>query len=188
MSWINVHKNAGRLAVLMLLLVAILGPWTYSSDGVPPAEWCRAPYILLKNGHCVKLVSGATMLTYIPAAFLIMSMGLVTGTTVLADRTREFLGVSLFVMLLFLLVQPFFSTLLLIRGGDSQRRRLFHVTAWGLAAIFSALLLVASLPSGLHPKLWGMWLYVGLAASTLALELLARVSGSKSNGTRSVPR
>ena len=37
MSWINEHKNVGRVAVLMLLLVAIMGPWTYTADGVPPA-------------------------------------------------------------------------------------------------------------------------------------------------------
>jgi len=49
MSWINEHKNVGRVAVLMLLLVAIMGPWTYSSDGVPPAEWCRAPNICWKT-------------------------------------------------------------------------------------------------------------------------------------------
>ena len=37
MSWISEHKNVGRVAVLMLLLVAIMGPWTYSPDGAPPA-------------------------------------------------------------------------------------------------------------------------------------------------------
>jgi hypothetical protein len=76
MSWINEHKKVGRVAVLMLLLVSLIGPWTYTADGVPPAEWCRDPNILLENGRCVRLVSGATVLTFMPRAFLWMSVGL----------------------------------------------------------------------------------------------------------------
>jgi len=159
MSWINEHKNVGRVAVLVLLLVAMMGPWTYSSDGVPPAEWCRAPNILLENGRCVRLVTGAT---------------------VLADRAREFLGVFLFTMGIFLLMLPFFSTLLLIRGRDSRRLRVFHLMAWGLAAVLGLLLaLLAMSGSGLYSELWGIWLYFGSAAGALILEVLALVTARR---------
>ena len=162
----------------MLLLLAIMGPWTYTADGAPPAAWCRAPNILLENERCVRLVSGATVLTFMTGAFLSMSVGLVTGATVLPDRAGEFLRVSLFMMLLFLLVLPFFSTLLLIRGGDSRRLRVFHVMAWGLAAVLSLLPAVfeSVLRSG---QRWGNWLYIGVAASMLALEMFALVVGSR---------
>lgn len=170
---INRRKNVVRVAVLIMLLVTIIGPWTYSSDGTPPAEWCRDPNILLDNGRCVRLVSGAEVLTFITGAFLSLNVQLVKGTLVLADRAREFLGVSLFMVFLFLLVQPFFSTLLLIFGGDRPPCRMYHVAAWGLAAAISGLLLVASCWSGLRTDLWGIWLYVALAASVLAVELLA---------------
>jgi len=180
MSWINEHKNVGRVAVLMLLLVAIMGPWTYSSDGVPPAAWCRDPNILLENGRCVRLVSGATALTFMPGAFLSMSVGLVTGTTVLPDRSREFLGVFLFMVGIFLLVLPFFTTLLLIWGRDSQRLRVFHLMAWGLAAVLSLLPAVAEAEPGLRSgRLWGIWLYIGLAASALILEVLTLAAGRR---------
>jgi len=178
MSWINEHKNVGRVAVLMLLLVAIMGPWTYTSDGVPPAEWCRDPNILLENDRCVRLVSGATVLTFMTGAFFSMSVGLVTGATVLPDRAREFIGVFLFVMLLFLLVLPFFSTLLLILGRDRRHRRVFHVVAWGLAADSGLLLGVLGF-SRLHWALWGIWLYIGLAAGALILEVLALAAGRR---------
>ena len=179
MSWINEHKNVGRVAVLILLLVAIMGPWAYTSDGVPPAAWCRDPNILLENGHCVRLVSGATVLTFMTGAFLSMGVELVMGATVFADRAGESLCVFLFMMLLFLLMLPFFSTLLLIWGGDSRRLRVFHVMAWGLAAVLSLLLAMSA--SVLMPgPLWGIWLYIGLAASALALELPALVAGSRS--------
>ncbi len=178
MSWINEHKNVGRVAVLMLLLVAMMGPWTYTSDGVGPAAWCRDPNILLENGRCVKLVSGARILTFMAGAFLSMSVGLVTGATVLPDRAREFLGVFLFTVGIFLLILPFFTTLLLIRGGDSRRRRVFHVMAWGLAAVLGLLLaLLAVSGSGLYSELWGIWLYTGLTVSALILEGLALATG-----------
>ena len=180
MSWINEHKSVGRVAVLMLLLVAIMGPWTYSSDGVPPAEWCRAPNILLENDRCVRLVSGATVLTFMVSAFFSMSVGLVTGATVLPDRAREFLGVFLFTVGIFLLVLPFFSTLILIRGGDRRRLQVFQVMAWGLAAVLSLLpALLAMSGSGLYSELWGIWLYFGLAAGALTLEVLALVAARR---------
>ena len=160
MSWINEHKNVGRVAVLVLLLVAIMGPWTYSSDGVPPAAWCRDPNILLENGRCV---------------------GLVTGATVLPDRAREFLGVFLFTVGIFLLVLPFFTTLLLIRGRDSRRLRVFHLMAWGLAVLSVLPLLIMLTSASMMPpgQLWGIWLYFGLAASALILEVLALVAGRR---------
>jgi hypothetical protein len=174
MSWINEHKNVGRVAVLVLLLLAMMGPWTYTSDGVPPAAWCRDPNILLENGRCVKLVSGARMLTFMAGAFLSMSVGLVTGATVLPDRAREFLGVFLFTVGIFLLVLPFFTTLLLIRGEDRRRLQVFHLMAWGLAVVLGLLLaLLAVSGSGLYSELWGIWLYTGLTASAWILEGLA---------------
>jgi hypothetical protein len=102
----------------------------------------------------------------------------VTGATAFADRAREFLGVFLFVMRLFLLVLPFITTLLLVRGRDSRRLRTFHLMAWGLAAVLSLLPLVSEsvLRSG---RLWGIWLYIGLAASTLILEALALAAGRR---------
>jgi hypothetical protein len=183
MSWINEHKNVGRAAVLVLLLVAIVGPWTYTSDGVPPAAWCRDPNILLENGRCVRLVSGATVLTFMAGAFLSMSVGLVTGAMVLPDRAREFLGVFLFTVGIFLLVLPFFSTLLLIRGRDSRRLRVFHVMAWGLAVLSLLPLLIMFMSASVLPlgQLWGIWLYIGLAASALILEVLALVAGRRPN-------
>jgi len=181
MSWINEHKNVGRGAVLVLLLVAIMGPWTYTSDGVGPTAWCRAPNILLDNGRCVRLVSGATVLTFMAGAFLSMSVGLVTGATVLPDRAREFLGAFLFTVGIFLLILPFFSTLLLIRGRDRRRWRVFHVMAWGLAALSVLPLLIILKSATVMPpgQLWGIWLYLGLAASVLTLEMFALVAGRK---------
>jgi hypothetical protein len=145
---------------------------------MPPAAWCTNPNILLENGSCVGLVSGAEVITFMTGAFLSMSVGLVTGATVLPDRAREYLGVFLFMILLFLLLLPFFTTLLLIWGRDSRRSRIFHLMAWGLAAGIGLLFGLSSLPK-LYWVLWGTWLYIGLAVSALILELLVLVAGRR---------
>ena len=128
----------------------------------------------------MRLVSGATILTFVARTFLGMSVGLVTGATVFPDRAREFLITFYLMVGIFLLVLPFFTTLLLIQGGDSRRLRVFHLMAWGLAAVLGLLLALPAVSgSGLYSELWGIWLYIGLAASALILEVLALVAGRR---------
>jgi hypothetical protein len=172
MLWIRKHKNLARVAALIALLVAIAGPWFYSADGAPPAEWCRAPNFLMENGRCMGLVSGATVLTFMALAFVSVIAGLATGATAFPDRAREFLAVILFVASICLVLLPFLSTLFLIRRGESFHLRVFHVIAWGFAAILSSLpvILDSALRSG---RFWGIWLCIGLAVTMLVLEILA---------------
>ncbi len=79
MSRITRYRTVGRAAMLMLLLVAVMGPWTYTSDGTLPAEWYRAFNILLGNQRCVSLVSGEEMLTSMVSALASVSTGPVRG-------------------------------------------------------------------------------------------------------------
>lgn len=67
---------------------------------------------------------------------------------------------------------PFLSTLLLILRGDRRPRQVFNVLAWGLAAGIGLLIGLFNYPR-LFWALWGTWLYVGLAAAVVAVELLA---------------
>ena len=68
MEWIDKHKNMGRVPVLVLLLLAIGGPWFFTLDGVPPPEWCRDPFFLLSNGRCAGSVSAAEILAFVGLA------------------------------------------------------------------------------------------------------------------------
>ncbi len=86
------------------------------------------------------------------------------------------LFVYLFVILLFIILLPFFSTVLLTWRRDPRRMQIFHLIAWGLAAVLS-LLLVASQPILHSIRFWGVWLYIGVAVSALALEVIALGSG-----------
>jgi hypothetical protein len=101
-------------------------------------------------------------------------VGVATGAMVLTDLGRE-LPLSL---LFFLPLLPVFSTLLLILSGDGKRRMVFHLVVWSLAVvvIFLFFLSLSLSMSELPPlRLWGLWLYFGLALSVLILEVVALV-------------
>ena len=174
MAWIIQHKSWVRIAVFGLLIIAILGPWVYTHDGIPPAEWCRPPLLLLENGSCAGRVSGAFFL-------LISSVGLpagilqfLSGELALSALGRHFLFAFVFLGLFLL---PLISALLLVRSASNMRRRAFFVIAWGLAAALG--LLVALFAEVFHPaQLWGIWLYILLAVGLLAFELLAARQGN----------
>jgi len=174
LSWINEHKTAWRVAVLIVLLVAMMGPWTFDLIHVPAEFPCSAPFIRLEGDFCGTPLSGIWILWAIVSEFINMVVGLVTGAMGFIEWARLFL-VSLF---LFLLVLPFFSTLLSILRRDRRRRQVFNVVAWGLAAGIGLLIGLSRYPK-LYWALWGIWLYIGLAAGALILEVLALVAGRR---------
>jgi hypothetical protein len=175
MSWINNHKSGWRLAVLVLLLVAIIGPWTFDRILVPSEYRCSAPFVRLEGDYCGKPLSGMWVFALLAGGLLNTGVRLITGAIAFTDLVSEARFVLLAGLILFLLTLPAFSSLFFILGGDRQRRQVFHVAAWGLAAAAGLLLGVSGF-SRLHGAVWGFWLYTGLATSALILEglLLAR--------------
>jgi hypothetical protein len=182
MSWINKHLRVWRVAILVLLLVAIMGPWTFGDRINVPSEYpCSAPWVRLEGDFCGMLLSGIGVFSWMVGGLINLGVRLATGATAFTDVAR----VLLFSLLLLLLVAPFFSTLRLILGGDRRRWRMFHVVAWGLA-VGTGLLLGLSgswrlswVFSRLFWVLWGIWLYIGLAGSALILEVLVLVAGRR---------
>lgn len=175
MEWIIQHKGGLRGAALILLLVAMVGPWFFSSDGTPPAEWCHKPNILLENGSCVSLVSGVEIYSFTISGSLSLIKQLVT--VAITGRIREYFIMLLLDMIVFLLVQPFFSTLLLNYGEDHPRRRMYNFTAWVLSVVIAGLWIAVSYrSSGLGLELWGVLLYLGVGSGMLVVELSLLVS------------
>ncbi len=91
MAWISQHKNWVRMLVFVLLLIAIVGPWGYEGDGVPPPEFCHPPFLLLENGNCVGRMSGAFVLSFSTLAIPSLISQFLSGELVLSERGREFL-------------------------------------------------------------------------------------------------
>jgi hypothetical protein len=171
--WIDRYQNVGRAAVWVLLLSAALGPWAYTSDGVPPAEWCQPPNFL-DSGRCVKLVSGVDLLSFLAMAGFSMSAGLLTGATVFPDRAREYFLVMLFATAFL----PFLTTLLRLRRQASWRSGVIHLLACGLAAFACVLVLVGNSPHSLN-RLWGAWLYLILTVFSVGMEIVMLAAGAK---------
>jgi len=171
-SWINEHKSGWRVA--LLVLVAIMGPWTFDQIFLPSGFSCSDPYIRLDDDFCGTPLPGMWWLYWMVIGFVYASAGLVTGAMGFVEWADVF-RVSL---LLFLLVLPFFSTLLLILRGDRRRRQIFNIVAWGLAAGIALWIGTSSYPR-LFWVLWGSWLYIGLATIALILEVLTMAAGSR---------
>jgi hypothetical protein len=170
MSWMSEHKRIWRVVVLVLLLAAISGPWAFDRINVPAQYPCSNPYIRLDGDFCGIPLSGIWILSALTSALERIVWGIVLeplrGYGVLTDRDREFL----IGLLGLLFVLPIFSTLLLILRDDRRWRLVFHVVALGMV-VGLGFLFCMSYPLKLLWVLWGPWLYVGVAASALVLEV-----------------
>jgi len=172
MNWIKDHRCTWRISILALLLVAFLGPWTFDRIYVPSKYECSAPFIRLEGDFCGVPLSGIQLFFWIGSG---LTAGLVTGEFVNSERIREFLLMSLFLLLPLL---PIFCTLLLIPVRDHRRRQVFTIVAWVLAIGFGIFWGLINYPK-LFWIVWGIWLYIELAISALILEIFVILSNRK---------
>lgn len=173
MAWLNRRMNDLRVIELVLLLVAIMGPWWFDVINVPAQYTCSNPFIRLEGDFCGAPISGTWLPVTIAAGLVPMVVKWLTGTAVLAEWIHEFsIG-----LLMLLPTLPVISTLLMILGRDRRGRQAFHIIALGLAVCLTlfmgANLIGLSLSSRAWWMLWGIWLYIGVTVSALILEVLA---------------
>jgi hypothetical protein len=163
MLWINKCKHSWRIAFLVLLAIALSGPWVFDLTWVPLPYTCSTPHIRLNENFCGRPQPITWIFTWFIAANL--DAGVIEPVSLL------------FSLFLFLLVLPFYGTLVLIRRGGRQRWRIFHTLILGLAAGVSLYFLYLSHLSLVpfprsHLALWGIWLYVSLIAAMFLLEVM----------------
>lgn len=166
MTEINEYKTGWRIIFLVLLLVALSGPWYFDRVHVPPAYSCSSG-IRLDDDFCGLPGSG---LWIVPFAF----GGLFNVARELLVSSRDTgwpMILSGFLPLLILL--PFPSTLFVMWRPENRRGQTVHMTLLGVAAVSTGLFLSLPSFSRLHWALWGPWFYLCLALSMLLLELLA---------------
>ena len=164
-AWVEMHHRFWRIALLVLLLVAFLGPWTFDVIYLPPGLTCSADYIQLNDNLCGFPLSGIWLEGMAAENFIHSSTMLVTGELVFTKWIREFL----FSLLLSLPLLPILGTLLLILGGGNKRRQVFTISAWILAVGFGLFLGLNTYPRYFW-AVWGIWLYIGLAIIAWIME------------------
>lgn len=174
MSFVIQNSVLWRRLVLVLLIVSMLGPWSFDLLDVPAQFACGKPSVRLYGDFCGYPMSGFAGVLWAAGGFFTMLYELISGNR--TWRLPELLSmISVWIILL-----PFFSILFLTGNPGSRRLQTINLIAWGLAGLVS---LVAF---GLQTSrdqvgsffylLWGLWLYLLLAIGTTVFELQVRRS------------
>ena len=162
--------NLLRLLILMVMIISLSGPWTFTSDGVPPPEWCGSPHILADNGRCVDLVSGWRIITFFLFALLVLLPGLLSGQVAFADLARE-LSAGVFILLLILPA--------ILTGLSTIRKTRLVGFLTGLSWIAAIAPVISILQQNYRnvdlTRFWGIWAYCILALVGLSLEIFTLV-------------
>jgi len=166
---LHISKNPRdwRLLIWVLLLISVFGPWVFDKIFMPAEDPCS---IRLRENFCGVPVTGIWVLSAAIGVFGNSVLELVKGAAVTHQLVNNlFIG-----CLLLLLVLPFFSMLLMIFYGDRRPRLVSHMIACSAAVIVG---LMVGISGYFNPfwLLWGVWLYVGLLASALVLEVVVLV-------------
>lgn len=150
MTWVS-RKTAGRLAGLLLLVVAALGPWFIDTHPATE-ETCRPPLVWVGNGYCACFVTLAGAL-----------------------GVAAHLGESALAMLLLCLpaLLPLAGTPVLLLSGGRRGWWAVHLAAWGLAGAYALLWFGGLLFLYRVIWVWGAGLCVVVAVATLAGEVVA---------------
>jgi len=168
MAWLAKHIRIWRSVALLLLLVAlVIGPWVYDEISVPAEFPCEAPFVRLEGDFCGVPLHGPWIVFALGSQFILTITGLVTGKLALAESGRQ-LAISLAG---FLALLPVVSTLLMIFRGDRRWLQLFHIVALCLAG--GLMLWAFSATRELRViRLWGPWFYTGVVLGESILEFL----------------
>ena len=165
------YKRNYRIAVMVLLVIALIGPWVFERLSVP-AEWdCGPSNIRLDSDFCGTPFSGIQIIPFVGGGIIQIGVGLIKGDVLLSVRE---LMVGLLLLLTFL---PVISTLLMVLRGDRPRLQIFTIISWGFA-LFGGLFLALNHHQALW-KSWGLLLYIALSIVALITEILFLASGKR---------
>jgi hypothetical protein len=170
MSFIIENNVLRRMLVLVLFIVSIQGPWTFDLLNVPAQYPCELPSVRLYGDFCGYPMSGFGAVKWAVGRFSYILDELKKGN--FAARIPEL--ITLICMWIILL--PFFSTLLLLGNRNSRRLQTINVIVWGLACLPTLTMFILQTNRDQFVQffylLWGLWLYILLAIGTIIFEIL----------------
>jgi hypothetical protein len=175
-------RQIWRFIFLVLVLVAIAGPWAFDRINVPAQFPCSPPFIRLEGDFCGTPMRGITLLYWMLLEVVGVIWNFLTGELPLARLASRMLRLSF----LFLLLLPLFTTLLLLKHQASRGLQRFHIIT--LLFVTGMGLWVVNVPaSGFHPALWGMWVYFTLGFLMLIVELFSLRKADPIEGLHTLP-
>jgi hypothetical protein len=144
----------------------MLGPWMFDLINVPAEFTCSKPNVRLYGDFCGLPLSGFEFFKLFIGGFFYMLFTLTTGSFL--NYPRELL-VGRYVLSLI----PVITSLLLLWKKETRLLPTINLIAWILALIPPLLMfmLLAVQRSGYIFRLWGLWLYILVAISTVAFEI-----------------
>jgi hypothetical protein len=167
MTWFQKHKRTWRITFLILLVLAISGPWWFDRIWVPVAYTCDGPHIRLDDTFCGLPLS----ITWFYSNFIGESGNLMTGQATNTINQEDTAWTLLFIAWITVPLLPLLTTVLVLLQGDRRGGHLLHRVGLGLAAVLAGLIGLLGF-SGASWILWGLWLYITVALSMLLLEIL----------------
>jgi hypothetical protein len=159
-----------RVILLLLLVLAIIGPWMYERINVPARYPCTAPNFRLEGDFCGVPLSGMFIMAWMVGGTISLVVRLLTGGASLPQVDFELLMSSFIILLIILLLLPLINTLGSLLREQSRRKSVFNVVVWCLAFVIALLICFSNYPQ-FYWVLWGPWLYSALAAIGLILEI-----------------
>lgn len=166
MNWISDNKLIWRISILLLMILATVGPWTFDRIYVPAGEPCPNSLRLAGN-FCGIPLAGIRMIPWLFSSTFFSALRFVWGEMSFAQAGREIL----FGLLFFVLLLPIISSLLMIALGGGRTWRWFHILALCLAIALGLFFITSSIAQP-NLALWGLWFYILLMVCALILELL----------------
>jgi hypothetical protein len=163
MSRVMEKQQYWRLAFIVLLVLALSGPWAiFDIISIPAPFDCSEPWVRMDENFCGMLAS--------PFGMIISAIGdSVQPTARTGDSWSDsgLLGVYL-PLLIFAL--PLITSLVLLMSKGAKSWQIIHIIVLFLFSALASLYLYLLLIS--RAVFWGMWLYVGLLIVMLVFEII----------------
>jgi hypothetical protein len=165
MKWLITHKRIWRTALLALLAISVFGPWGFDLIHVPAEFPCSAPHVRLSGDYCG-----------LPLSLVWSLLAMVGDIRYLLATGLDLPHVNLLAIHLAIVGFPLLSLLsgiILILHEKGRRLHTVHLVLVGLALLGVSLnALLMGQAGRLHWALWGLWLYLSVAAGLWVLEIM----------------
>jgi hypothetical protein len=169
MLWIQANTRNWRVAILILLVLAIIGPWAFERLNVPAEYDCGPTNVRLEGDFCGTPISLIQTLFWMIYWFGNGIIGMIRGEDHFDLIASDLWSSLIYYLIILLLMLPIINLLFLIWREDRPRLQKFHLVVCGLNLVPILLLGLSTFPE-INFAPWGLWLYLGVMIISLILE------------------